>query len=135
MDICESFSNLRGQATGGYTFHLYMICIHSLQHLDTDNMQKSVYVYLKFRPDLPETHPDVHKKFGIGYYLVTPSNKHWAGMFTDFMIEQVLVRSVKMNGHIEFFLQNLNAGASMCKHGYHAKVGVLYIINTKLPQR
>lgn len=44
---------------------------------------------------LSETHPDVHKKFEEGFHVVRRSNRYWAGMSTDLIIEQVLMRSVK----------------------------------------
>ena len=47
---------------------------------------------------LPETHPDVHQKFEEGYHVVRRSDRYWGGLFTDLIIEQVLMRSVKMHG-------------------------------------
>ena len=47
---------------------------------------------------LPETHPHVHKKFEEGFHIVRWSNRCWAALSTDLIIEQVLMRSVKTNG-------------------------------------
>ena len=46
---------------------------------------------------LPETHPDAHRKFLEGYH-VRRSNRFWAGLSTDLIIEQVLMRSTKTGG-------------------------------------
>ena len=47
---------------------------------------------------LPETHPDVHQKFEEGYHVVRRIDRYWGGLFTDLIIEQVLMRSVKTHG-------------------------------------
>ncbi len=44
---------------------------------------------------LPETHPDVHQKFEEGYHVARRRDKLWAGLSTDLVIEQALMRSVK----------------------------------------
>ena len=59
---------------------------------------KSAYVYLQMMTALPETHPDVQKKFEEGFHVVRRSNRYWAGMSTDRIIEHVLMRSVKTHG-------------------------------------
>ena len=47
---------------------------------------------------LPETHPDAHRKFMEGYHVVRRSDRFWAGLPTDLIIEQVLMRSIKTHG-------------------------------------
>ena len=47
---------------------------------------------------LPETNPEVHHKFEEGYHVVRRSNRYWAGLSIDHIIEQVLMRSVKTHG-------------------------------------
>ena len=47
---------------------------------------------------LPETHPDAHRKFKDGYHVVRRSDRFWAGLSPDIIIEQVLMRSVKTHG-------------------------------------
>ena len=53
---------------------------------------KSAYVYLQIMLRLPETHPDAHRKFMEGYHVVRRSDRFWAGLSTDLIIEQVLIR-------------------------------------------
>ena len=45
---------------------------------------------------LPETHPDV--QFMEGYHVVRRSDRFWAGLSTDLIIEQVLMRSINTHG-------------------------------------
>ena len=59
---------------------------------------KSVYMYLQMMLELPETHPDIHKCFLEGLHVVRRSNRYWAGLSTDLVIEQVLMRSLKTSG-------------------------------------
>ena len=47
---------------------------------------------------LREEHPSVYKYFSAGMHVVRRSDKSWAGLSTDLIIEQVLMRSVKTNG-------------------------------------
>lgn len=48
--------------------------------------------------ELPETHPDVHKRFEEGHHVVRRTDCYWAGLSTDLTIEQVLMRSAKTHG-------------------------------------
>ena len=48
--------------------------------------------------DLEQTHPDVYKQFMEGYHCVRQSDRYWAGLSTDLIIEQVLMRSLKTSG-------------------------------------
>ena len=59
---------------------------------------KSAYVYLQIMVRLSETHPDAHRKFTEGYHVVRRSDGFWAGLSTDLIIEQVLMRSIKTHG-------------------------------------
>ena len=56
---------------------------------------KSAYVYLEIMLRLSETHPDAHRKFMEGYHVVRRSDRFWAGLSPDLIIEQVLMRSIK----------------------------------------
>ena len=56
---------------------------------------KSLYVYLQRLAQLSIQHPEVHHQFQNGYHVVRRSDRYWAGLSTDLLIEQVLMRSVK----------------------------------------
>lgn len=42
--------------------------------------------------------PDVYKVFTEGFHVVRRSDRYWAGLSTDLVIEQVLMRSLKTTG-------------------------------------
>jgi len=48
--------------------------------------------------NLPVEHPDVYEKFQEGYHVIRRSNREWAGLSSDLVIEQVLMRSLKTTG-------------------------------------
>lgn len=47
---------------------------------------------------LKETNPDVYALFTEGFHVVRRSNRFWAGLSTDLVIEQALMRSIKSTG-------------------------------------
>ena len=59
---------------------------------------KSAYVYLQQMQQLPFSQPEVYKSFLDGYNVVRRSDKFFAGIGTDLMIGQELMRSVKTTG-------------------------------------
>lgn len=91
---------LKAERTGNWELHLQSVremlpfWAASGHNLYT----KSAYVYLQMMLDLPESHPDVYKMFMQGYHVVRRSDRYWAGLSTDLIIEQVLMRSVKTHG-------------------------------------
>ena len=59
---------------------------------------KSAYVYLNHMLELESQHPDVHTSFKLGKHVICRSDPSWAGLSSDLVIEQVLMRSVKTTG-------------------------------------
>jgi len=48
---------------------------------------------------LPKTHPWLHVQFEQhGFHTVRRSDRYWSGLWTDLVIEQVLMRSPKSRG-------------------------------------
>ena len=56
---------------------------------------KPYYYYLQEMSELENRHPDVYLKFVNGRHVVSRSNKFWAGLSSDLVIEQTLMRSLK----------------------------------------
>lgn len=56
---------------------------------------KSAYIYLQMMHDLEVKHPDIYRSFQAGLYVTRRSDRYWAGLSTDLMIEQVVMRSVR----------------------------------------
>ena len=55
------------------------------------------YYYLQEMSELENRHPDVYLKFVNGRHVVR-SSKFWAGLSSDLVIEQTLMRSLKTSG-------------------------------------
>ena len=100
IDILRMF--LKAERTADWRLHLQAVrnmlpffaaSGHSLY-------AKSSYIYLQTMLDLPKTHPDVHQKFLEGYHVVRRSNRYWAGLSSDLIIEQVSMRSLKTDGSL-----------------------------------
>ena len=47
---------------------------------------------------LPVDHPNVYSMFVEGRHVIRRSDTYWAGLSTDFIIEQMLMRSIKSTG-------------------------------------
>ena len=52
---------------------------------------KSAYVYLQLMQDLQKTKPSVYNSFVDGLHVVRCSDRFWAGLSTDLIIEQVIL--------------------------------------------
>ena len=61
-------------------------------------MAAKPYYYLQEMSELVNRHPDVYLKFVNGRHVVGRSNKFWAGLSSDLVIEQTLMRSLKTSG-------------------------------------
>ena len=88
------------ERTGIWRFQLKSLCdmlpylAASGHHLYT----KSLYIYLTRMLDLPQTHPVIYERvFEKGLHVVRRSSRLWAGLSTDLVIEQVLMRSLKLS--------------------------------------
>ncbi len=59
---------------------------------------KSAYVYLQMMLNLPKSYSDVYQTFINGFHVVRRSDRYWAGLQTDLVIEQVLMKNIKTCG-------------------------------------
>ena len=59
---------------------------------------KCIHVYLQHMHKLHETHLAVSRHFDQGLHVVRRSDRFWAGLSPDLVIEQVLMRSMKTSG-------------------------------------
>ena len=63
------------------------------------NYAKSARLHLQEMLELETTHPWVYVNFSeYGYHMVRRSDRFWAGLWTDLVIEQVLMRGLKSRG-------------------------------------
>ena len=56
------------------------------------------YLYLQMMLELANSHPEVHRQLLEGMHVIGRSDCYWAGLSSDFIIEQVLMRSIKTTG-------------------------------------
>jgi len=63
----------------------------------SNNYAKSSRLHLQTMLDLPATHSWVYENFAAkGFHIVRRSDRFWAGLWTDLIIEQVMMRAVKI---------------------------------------
>jgi len=91
---------IRAERTGNWELHLQTLSdkLRYLAASGHNNYTKSVLVYLQQMHDLQDKHPDVYEHFKAGLHIVRRSDRHWAGLSSDLVIEQVLMRSMKTSG-------------------------------------
>ena len=60
------------------------------------NYAKITRLYFQWILELPQKHPWLYKRFSEhGFHSVRRSDRYWAGLSTDLIIEQVMMRSIK----------------------------------------
>ena len=69
-----------------------------LPYLAAAGHNLSVRLYLQSISSLETDHPDVYRKSETGFHVVRRSSRFWAGLSTDLVIEQILMRSIKTSG-------------------------------------
>ncbi|KAL8625949.1 hypothetical protein ACOMHN_012541 [Nucella lapillus] len=62
------------------------------------NYAKSARLYLQQMMALKDTHPKVYQDYQEGHHVFQRSERYWAGLSQDLVIEQVLMRSLKTSG-------------------------------------
>ena len=88
---------IRSERTGDWSLHLRTLqdMLPYLAASGHNLYTKSLYVYLKQTIRLENTHPDVHMQFTHGMHVIRRSDRFWARLSPDIVIEQVLLRSLK----------------------------------------
>ena len=89
------------------------------------NHAKSARLYIQQMWELQETHPWLlFETFTEGYHVVRRSDRFWSGLWSDLVIEQTLMRSLKTRGGLtrgrgmsesvrHLWVLSLNASASI----------------------
>lgn len=93
ISIFKTF--LKAERTGNWELHLK--CVRNMLPYFAASghnlYTKPSYVYLTDMQSLANTYPDVHLQFINRHHVMRRSDRHWAGISTDLIIEQVLMRS------------------------------------------
>ena len=98
MDILRLF--LKGERMGIWALHIHAM-YEMMPYLAASGHNlytKCIHVYLQQMHKLHETHPEVSRHFDQGLHIVRRSDRFWAGLSPDLVIEQVLMRSMKTGG-------------------------------------
>jgi len=87
----------------GYDWNLHLISLTNMLNLFAasghNSYTKSARLYLQIMFDLPTTYPWLHEQLSSrGFHAVRRSERYWAGLSTDLIIEQVMMRSVMSRG-------------------------------------
>ncbi len=92
---------IRAERLGDW--HLHLVAVGQMLNLFAAtghrNYAKSSRLYLQIMLELPNSHPWLYEMFmQHGYHAVRRSSREWAGLWSDLVIEQVLMRSLKGRG-------------------------------------
>ena len=93
-------SHIKAERTGNWDLHMLSSqkMLPYLAAAGRNNYTKSLYLYLQGMDNLEESHPDVYEHFKQGNHVIRRSDRYWAGLSPDLVIEQALMRSIKSTG-------------------------------------
>ena len=98
IDILKRY--LKAERLGDWNLHLQATAdmLPYFAASGHNNYLKSSYIYLQQMYELPNSHPSVHHNFSKGLFVVRRSNRQWAGIPMDQIIEQCLMQNLKTSG-------------------------------------
>ena len=96
---------------GSWEMHLSAVsaCLPTFVAAGHPNYLKSARLYLQKMYALKDDNPELHQKFHSGFHVIWRSSQYWAGLGSNFVIKQTLMRSLKSQG-------GLTQGSGMSKH-------------------
>ena len=92
---------LRAERTSNWSLHVTAMTRMLNLFAATGHLKyaKCARLYVQMMIELPETYPWLYTQFtDYGFHSVRRSDRYWAGLSTDLVIEQVLMRSLKSRG-------------------------------------
>ncbi|KAL5005113.1 hypothetical protein ScPMuIL_018569 [Solemya velum] len=94
---CPIEKFLEAERTDNWLMHLHTIqmMLPYLAAAGHNLYVKSAYVYLCEMQELEKCRPDVYAMFEAGHHVLRRSDRYWARLSIDIVIEQVLIRSMK----------------------------------------
>ncbi len=98
LEVARSL--VKADRTGSWDMHLCAIskCLPIFAAAGHFNYLKSAYLYLQDMTMLETTNTAVVSQFRKGLNVVRRTDKYWAGLGCDLVIEQTLMRTLKSNG-------------------------------------
>ena len=101
MDMMDILMRvIKAERTGNWDLHLHTVREMLPYFLAAGHTLygKSAYVYLNNMLELESQHPDVHTSLKLRKHVIRRSDRYWAGLSSDLVTQQVLMRSVKTTG-------------------------------------
>ena len=92
---------IRAERTGDWELHLVAVSrmLNLFAATGHNQYARCARLYLQMMRELPVSHPWLHNEFAKhGFHTVRRSDRYWSGLWTDLVIEQVLMRAVKSRG-------------------------------------
>ena len=99
VNIMKNF--IRAERTGDWHLHLQTVAqmLNLFAATGHTNYAKSCRLYLQLMLELPSKYPWLYQHFMAGrFHAVRRSDRFWAGLSTDLVIEQVMMRALKSRG-------------------------------------
>ena len=90
MDILKRF--IRAERTGDWNLHLSSLkeMVPFFAAAGQNLYAQTVFLYLQQMSTLPTDHPVIYAMFLDGLHIVRRSDRLWAGLSTDLIIEHML---------------------------------------------
>ena len=101
LDMTELIMDfIRAERTGNWLLHLK--CLEKMLPFFAatghNNYTKSTYLYMQKMKCLEYDFPEVYQQFINGKHCIWRSDRFWAGIFSDQIIEQCLMKNAKCRG-------------------------------------
>ena len=100
VDIVKTF--LRAERTGNIQLHLQAVD-HMLPYFASSghyNYAKCARIYVQQIRQLQHKHPTVYEALNNGHFTIRRHDRMWSGVWTDMVIEQTLMKSIKSKSGI-----------------------------------
>ena len=101
LDMIDILRNIiRAQRIGNWELPLQSLSdmLPYLAASGHNHYTKCVWIYMQQMSKFEDEHPTVYRHFIQGLHVVGRSNRLWAGLPTDLVIEQALMRTLKTTG-------------------------------------
>ena len=91
---------IKAERTGNFSLHLQAVAsmLPFFAASGHHHYAKSARLYLQQMMELKDSNPSVYQSFEAGHNVFRRSDRFWAGLSKDLMIEQVLMKSLKTSG-------------------------------------
>ena len=92
---------IRAERSGDWNLHLISVSrmLNIFAATGHNQYTRCARMYLQMMLELQDSHPWLYEQFMChGYHTIRRSDRYWSGLWTDLVIEQVLMRSLKSRG-------------------------------------